>query len=77
MAAARVRSISLGGAFLESEHSLTVGDHIQVDIRAGLRHIRSTAVVRNVSTGGGGVEFIHMPEGSRERLRRLVRRLVD
>lgn len=74
-APARVRTISLGGAFLESNQRLVVGDHIQVDIRAGLRHIRSTAVVRNVSGSGGGVEFLHMPEDSRDRLRRVVRRL--
>ncbi len=77
LAAARVRTISLGGAFLESRQRLNVGDHIRVDIRAGLRHIRSTAAVRNVSGGGAGVEFLHMPEDSRERLRRLVKRLVD
>lgn len=75
-AAARVHSISMGGAFLESTRGLAVGDHIRVDIRAGLRHIHSTAVVRNVSASGGGVEFLHMPEESRERLRRLVRRLL-
>jgi hypothetical protein len=75
-ASARVSSISLGGAFIESTRRFTVGDHIRVDIRAGLRHIRSTAVVRNVRGTGGGVEFIHMPDVDRERLRRLVRRLT-
>jgi hypothetical protein len=75
-ASARVSSISLGGAFIESTRRFAVGDHIRVDIRAGLRHIRSTAVVRNVRGTGGGVEFIHMPDVDRERLRRLVRRLM-
>jgi len=75
-AAARVSSISLGGAFIESSRRFSVGDHIRVDIRAGIRHIRSTAVVRNVSASGGGVEFLHMPDVDRERLRRLVRRLL-
>jgi hypothetical protein len=74
--AARVSNISLGGAFLEPGHGLAVGDHIRVDIRAGLRHILSTAVVRNVTASGGGVEFLHMPGESRERLRRLVQRLL-
>jgi hypothetical protein len=73
---ARVTSISLGGAFVESSKRLSVGDHIRVDIRAGLRHIRSTAIVRNVRGSGGGVEFLHMPDVDRERLRRLVRRLM-
>lgn len=76
-ATARVSSISLGGAFLESSQQLAVGDHIRMDIRAGLRHIRSTAVVRNVSPAGGGVEFLKMPGIDRERLRRVVRRLTS
>jgi hypothetical protein len=76
-AAARVSSISLGGAFLESGQHLAVGDHIRVDIRAGLRRIHSTAVVRNVSPVGGGVEFLKMPDVDRERLRRLIRRLTS
>jgi hypothetical protein len=75
-APARVNQISLGGAFIESSRRFMVGDHIRVDIRAGIRHIRSTAVVRNVSASGGGVEFLHMPDVDRERLRRLVRRLL-
>jgi hypothetical protein len=76
-AAARVSSISLGGAFLESSQHLAVGEHIRVDIRAGMRRIHSTAVVRNVSPSGGGVEFLKMPDVDRERLRRLVRRLTS
>ncbi len=76
-AAARVSSISLGGAFLESSQHLAVGDHIRVDIRAGLRRIHSTAVVRNVSPAGGGVEFLKMPDVDRERLRRIIRRLTS
>jgi len=76
-AAVRVSSISLGGAFIESRQHLAVGDHVRVDIRAGLRRIRSTAVVRNVSPAGGGVEFLQMPAVDRERLRRLVRRLTS
>lgn len=73
---ARVSQISLGGAFIETTRRFSVGDHIRVDIRAGIWHIRSTAVVRNVTAAGGGVEFLHMPDVDRERLRRLVRRLL-
>jgi len=77
-AAARVRTISLGGAFLESARRLAVGETLRVEIRAGLRRIHGTAVVRNVApTGrGGGIEFVHMRGGDRERLRRLVSRLL-
>ena len=73
---ARVSQISLGGAFIQSARRFSVGDHIRVDIRAGIWHIRSTAVVRNVTASGGGVEFLHMPDVDRERLRKLVRRLL-
>lgn len=74
-APARVKTISLGGAFLESSERLSVGDSLQVDIRAGLRRIQGTAVVRNVAPRGGGVEFVHMKHDDREKLRRLVKRL--
>jgi len=73
--AVRVRTISLGGAFLESNRRLAVGDSVRVEIRAGLRRIHSTAVVRSVAPNGGGVEFVHMKQEDREKLRRLVRRL--
>ncbi len=73
--AATVRTISLGGAYLESNRRLAVGDSIRVEIRAGFRRIQSLAVVRNVSPRGGGVEFVHMKQEDREKLRKLVRRL--
>jgi hypothetical protein len=72
----RVATISLGGAFLESSKRLNVGDAYTVQIKAGLRNIVSTAVVRNVSGNGGGVEFIHMKQDDREKLRRLIHKLT-
>jgi len=70
----RVRTISLGGAYLESPSRLSVGDSIQLEVRAGLRKIHFTAVVRNIGPDGGGVEFVHMKDEDRERLRKLVQR---
>src|ERR1700722_1971886 len=58
--AARVRILALGGAFLESDHRLAVGDSMQLEIRTGLRKIQSTAVVRNITATGAGVEFVHL-----------------
>jgi hypothetical protein len=75
--AARVRTISLGGAFLESDRRLAVGESFRVEVRAGLRRIQFTAVVRNVTTTGTGVEFVHMKHEDRERLRRLVAQALD
>ena len=74
-AKAGVRTLSMGGALLQSNRGLAAGEQIRVSIRAGLRQIHSTAVVRNVSPDGSGVEFLHMAPKDRERLRRVVRGL--
>jgi hypothetical protein len=71
-----VETISLGGAFLRSNRRLQVGDALNVQIKAGLRSIESMAVVRNVSINGGGVEFVHMKQEDREKLRRLISKLI-
>ncbi|MGB2592816.1 MAG: PilZ domain-containing protein [Candidatus Acidiferrum sp.] len=71
---ARVKTISLGGAYLESPRKLSVGDSIKLEVRSGLRKINFTAVVRNVGPDGGGVEFVHMKDEDREKLRKLVQR---
>ena len=74
MSMARIKTISLGGAYVESPNRLSVGDSIQLEIRLGLRKIHFTAVVRNLGPDGGGVEFVHMKDEDRERLRKLVQR---
>jgi PilZ domain len=74
--AARVRSIALGGALLETDQRMTVGDSLQLEIRTGIRKIQSTAVVRNVALNGTGVEFVHLNADDRERLRRLIEQLL-
>ena len=74
MTMARVKTISLGGAYVESSNRLNPGDSIQLEIRTGLRKIHSTAVVRNVGPHGNGVEFVHMKDEDRERLRKLVQK---
>ena len=74
MSMARVKTISLGGAYLEAPNRLNVGDSIQLEVRSGLRKIHFTAVVRNVGPDGSGVEFVHMKDEDRDRLRKLVRK---
>jgi hypothetical protein len=71
---ARVKTISLGGAYLESPKKFTVGDSIKLEVRSGLRKIHFTAVVRNIGAEGNGVEFVHMKDEDREKLRKLVQR---
>jgi hypothetical protein len=71
---ARVKTISLGGAYLESPSKLSVGDSIKLEVRSGLRKINFTAVVRSIGPDGSGVEFVHMRDDDREKLRKLVQR---
>jgi len=72
---ARVKTISLGGAFLESSKALSVGESVQLEVRSGLgKKIHCTAIVRNSAPGGNGVEFVHMNDEDRNKLRKLVRR---
>jgi hypothetical protein len=73
---ARVRVLALGGAFLETDQRVAVGDSMQLEIRYGIRKIQSTAVVRNVTATGAGVEFVHLKPRDRERLRRLITQLL-
>lgn len=73
---AQVRSLALGGALIETATPLAVGDSIRVEIRMGLRRVSSTAVVRNVSMAGYGIEFMHMNPEDRELLRRHLHKLL-
>jgi hypothetical protein len=77
MSMGRVKTISLGGAYLESTNRLNLGDSIQLEIRSGLRKIHSTAIVRNVGPNGNGVEFVHMKDEDREKLRKLVQKYLS
>jgi hypothetical protein len=74
---ARVKTISLGGACLESQRKLAVGDSIQLEVKTGLRKIHFTAVVRSIGAEGHGVEFVHMKDEDSEKLRKLVQRHLE
>ena len=74
---ARVRSIALGGALLESSAQFAQGESLRIEIHAGFDKIRATAVVRSVSGKGCGIEFVHMSQEDREKLRRRINKLLD
>ena len=74
---ARVRSIALGGALLESSAQFSAGESLRIEIHAGFDKIRATAVVRSVSGKGCGIEFVHMTQEDREKLRRRINKLLD
>jgi hypothetical protein len=73
----RVRSIALGGALLETSAEFALGESLRIEIHAGFEKIRATAVVRSISTKGCGIEFVHMKEDDREKLRRRINKLLD
>jgi hypothetical protein len=77
MHTARVRSIALGGALLETSAQFALGESLRIEIHAGFEKIRATAVVRSVSSKGCGVEFVHMSQEDREKLRRRINKLLD
>jgi PilZ domain len=75
---ARVKTISLGGAYLESSKALSVGESVQLEVRSGLgKKIHCTAIVRNRTPGGNGVEFVHMNDEDRNKLHKLVLRKMS
>jgi hypothetical protein len=76
-APAKVRAIALGGALVETGSRLSIGDLMHIEIHAGFGHIRSTAVVRNANPEGYGVEFVHMDQEDREKLRRRLVKLLQ
>src|SRR5258708_37619440 len=51
---ARVKTISLGGAYLESPRKLIVGDSIKLEVRSGLRKSNFTAVGRHIGADCSG-----------------------
>jgi hypothetical protein len=74
---ARVRSIALGGALLETSAPFALGESLRIEIHAGFEKIRATAVVRSVNAKGCGIEFVHMSQEDREKLRRRINKLLD
>ena len=74
---ASVHVLALGGALIETEQTLATGDTFRIEMRAGLRRIGATSIIRNARTQGYGIEFVHMKHEDRERLRRYLIRLVS
>jgi PilZ domain len=74
---AKVRSIALGGALFETSAQFALGESLRIEIHAGFEKIRATAVVRSVSAKGCGIEFVHMSQEDREKLRRRINKLLS
>ena len=74
---ARVKSISLGGLFIEEAEPVRVGDTVQVqfDIPGGAVHAKAV-VRRSIKGHGMGVEFTELPAGARAALHKLLQKLL-
>lgn len=73
----RVKSISLGGLFIETTEPAPVGDEIQVQFDIPGGEIHAKGVVRRSSLGQGmGVEFTELAEGSRAAMHKLLQKLL-
>jgi PilZ domain len=71
----RVRDLSLGGLFVETAKSTTVGASVKVDFLVQEGRIGAEAVVRHVKSGGLGLKLSTMGNEDQKRLRALIARL--
>ncbi len=74
---ARVKSISLGGLFIEEAEPVQVGDTVQLqfDIPGGAIHAKAV-VRRSIKGQGMGVEFTELPAEARAALHKLLQKLL-
>ncbi len=72
----RVRDLSLGGLFLETAETRTVGSTAKLDFLVQEGQIRAEAVVRRIDRGGGlGLKFTAVQDQDRSHLAELMNRL--
>ncbi len=67
-----LRELSLGGGMGTKEDNLRVGSEANLDISAGVRHIRGHVLLRRARVNEVGFEIVHTDLESRYRLRRLL-----
>jgi hypothetical protein len=74
--AARVRDVSLGGLFIETDKPKAVGLTAKVDFLVQEGQIRADAVVRHAEPGRGlGLKFTAVSDGDRAQFIALLNRL--
>jgi hypothetical protein len=67
-----VRELSLGGGMGTKEDSLRIGSDAEIDLQAGMRHIRGLVLLRRTRANEVGFEFVNTDLDSRHRLRHLL-----
>ena len=67
-----IRELSLGGGMGTKEDNLRVGSEANIDIAAGVRHIRGQVLLRRARVNEVGFEIVNTDLESRYRLRRIL-----
>ncbi|MBV9342017.1 MAG: HEAT repeat domain-containing protein, partial [Acidobacteria bacterium] len=67
-----VRELSLGGGMGTKDDSLRIGSDAEIDLQAGMRHIRGLVLLRRARANEVGFEFVNTDLDSRQRLRHLL-----
>ncbi len=73
----QVRELSLGGGMGTKEDNLRVGSEANLDISAGVRHIRGQVLLRRARVNEIGFEIVNTDLESRYRLRRILMDAVE
>jgi hypothetical protein len=73
----RIGTIGLGGVFVYTKRSASVGDIVKLVFDVPDGEVRARAIVRSYEPGRGmGLEFTAMQSEARARLTQLLRRLA-
>ncbi|MGA3293655.1 MAG: PilZ domain-containing protein [Candidatus Acidiferrales bacterium] len=72
----RVRDLNLGGMFIATPNPSPVGTVVAILLSVPEGEIRGRSTVRNITSGGMGVEFTEMTLQDKTRLNALINRLL-
>ena len=75
----KLRDISIGGALLITEHDVNADEDLVIELTTpgGAHPMDIAAKVTHQGAEGAGVRFIYRDGGGSQRLREVVRRLID
>jgi hypothetical protein len=72
-----VRELSLGGGMGTKDDNLRLGSEADIDISAGVRHIKAQVLLRRTRVNEIGFEIVNIDMESRYRLRRILAETVE
>jgi hypothetical protein len=72
-----VKELSLGGGMGTKDDNMRLGSEANIDISAGVRHIKAQVLLRRAKVNEVGFEIVGMDLESRYRLRRLLMESIE